>query len=569
MDLQKKPRLLGKKRIAVLAAGIAFLCLMPFAYWGVGEIDHQFANFTAVGFTLLGGLLVACAVLTWVSWKWSVGLVVLLAVGVFSATQVLEFKGFTGELRPVFVLKGRGTSTKTVLRPDASTDDANPEWLAQLSRSSSSQLLGNDRNGRIDSPEFSTRWEESPPKMLWKRPIGLGWSGTVVRDGKIYTLYQSDRDETIAALDLVSGATLWETKIPGYHSHPLGGTGPRATPTLFGDYLISQTASGHLVVCKSDSGIIVWRKDLIALGGWTLAESEKAITWGRSGSPLIVDRNGIPSIVIPLGGSKNHSEPISLAAFDLAGGDLLWRAGRDQISYSSPVELEIEGQRQIVTIQEDFVVSYSIDDGREYWRAPWPSKSDADACASQPVLVGKNRILLGKGYAQGSKLIEISVSGDDTSENRSWSVRTIWDYTSLLKTKFTSAIHFQGKLFGLSDGVLECVNPDTGKRVWKKGRYGQGHALVVNDRLLVSTEDGRVVLVEPETGEAPYELQVIQGITWNIPTVAGPFLIVRNGEEIACLYSPLEHPESLKHSSQLNHAGQSGESQQLSAVEEE
>lgn len=554
MDVQKEPRLFGKRRVALLIAGVAFWCLMPFAYWGVGEIDRQFANFTAVGFTLLGGLLIAGAILTWVSWKWSAGLAALLAIGVFSATQMLEFKGFTGELRPIFVWKGSGTSPATRLIPDPSTDDATPEWLALVGRSSSTQLLGNDRNGRIESPEFSTRWEESPPKILWKRPIGLGWSGTVVRNGKIYTLYQSDKEETIAALDLLNGATMWETKIPGYHSHPLGGTGPRATPTLHGDYLVSQTASGHLVVCKSDSGAILWQKDLIALGGWTLAESEKAITWGRSGAPLIVDRNGTPSLVIPLGGSKNRSEPISLAAFDLASGDLLWRVGEDQISYSSPVELEIAGQRQIVTVQEDFVVSYSIEDGREYWRAPWPSKSGADACASQPVLVGENRILLGKGYAQGSKLIEISASGDDTSENRSRSVRTIWDHTSLLKTKFTSAIYFQGKLFGLSDGVLECVNPETGKRVWKKGRFGQGHALVVNDRLLVGTEDGRVVLVEPETGEALYELQVIQGITWNIPTVAGPFLIVRNGEEIACLYSPFKD---------------SGESQMLSAVEGE
>jgi outer membrane protein assembly factor BamB len=291
------------------------------------------------------------------------------------------------------------------------------------------------------------------------------------------------------------------------------------------------------------TGEIVWKKDLIELGGWTLEESEYAITWGRSGSPLVINRDGKPIVIVPLGGSKNNPEPISMAAFDLQTGDVVWRAGRDQIAYSSPVIFNIHGQDHIAIIQENFAVGYSISDGSELWRAEWPSKSGGDACASQPVLVGTNRILLGKGYALGSKLIEIETQDHQEQENSKtgatkWSVKTIWDHTSLLKTKFTSAIYHQDKLFGLSDGVLECVDPNTGKRVWKKGRYGQGQLLVVNNLLLVSTEDGRIALIHPEQGMLIYEMPVIEGITWNIPTVAGPFLIVRNGEEIACLYSP-------------------------------
>lgn len=542
-DEIREPRKFGKMRQRLLIAGIVLVALVPPVYWLVSEIDHQFGNIATVSLLLLAGLLISGAILSWVSWRWTVAILLIVASGVFGASQLVEFKGFTGELIPILALKRGSETTQAVSSDVAVNQHTNAILVAAAVKSSSTQFLGNQRNGLVSSPEFSTDWDQRPPNVLWKRPIGLGWSGITVHNQKIYTLYQSDQEETIAALDLLSGVTIWETKLPGYHTHPLGGTGPRATATIFNDLLVSQTASGQLVVCKVDNGDVVWKKDLIELGGWTLAESENAITWGRSGSPLVVIRDGKPTVIIPLGGSKSHPEPISMAAFDLETGDLIWRAGRDQIAYSSPVVLNIHGRDHIAIIQENYAVGYSISDGSELWRAPWPSKSGGDACASQPVLVGANRVLLGKGYALGSKLIEIEANVSDSPDSSemaspTWSVKTIWDHTSLLKTKFTSAIYHQDKLYGLSDGVLECVDPNSGKRVWKKGRYGQGQLLVVNDLLLVSTEDGRVVLVDPKQGELLYEMPVIEGITWNIPTVAGPFLIVRNGEQIACLYSP-------------------------------
>ncbi len=417
--------------------------------WFVSEVDHQFGNMAAVGLAVLGGGCITGAILSWVSWRWTVALGLTVAAGIFGATQLVEFKGFTGELIPILALKKDAKAKRLVEIDAANQKDADPKIVDAAKNCRSIQLLGNDRNGVVIAPDFSTAWEQHPPKVMWKRPIGLGWSGTVVRDQKIFTLYQSGANETIAALDLLTGATLWETNVPGYHTHPLGGTGPRATSTISGELLVSQTASGQLVVCKLDSGEIVWKQDLIALGGWTLSQSEGVVTWGRSGSPLVVDRDGKPIVVVPLGGAKDNSEPIAMAAFDLNTGALIWRAGRDQIAYSSPVLFDIHGQAHIAIIQENFAVGYAIQDGREMWRAEWPSNSGGEACASQPVLVGQNRVLLGKGYALGSKLIEIDVLENETqnagpdSRQSAWSVKTVWDHKSLMKTKFTSAIYYR------------------------------------------------------------------------------------------------------------------------------
>jgi outer membrane protein assembly factor BamB len=270
--------------------------------------------------------------------------------------------------------------------------------------------------------------------------------------------------------------------------------------------------------------------------------SEKAILWGRSGSPLVVDNQ----IVVPFGGRSGDSSLRSLIALDIETGKELWRSGEQQIAYSSPVLMTLCGVRQIVNINEGFAVGYNPSDGKVLWTAEWPSGSNADACSSQAVQLDERRLLLGKGYALGSKVIELTYSGTvpkNESDAAYWKIETVWSNTKILKTKFTTAIPHDGLVYGLSDGVLECVDPKDGTRVWRGKKYGQGQLIVVNNHLLVTTEDGRVVLV-PATreglGKAIAEMPVLEGITWNVPAVAGPYLLVRNAEFAACLISSLE-----------------------------
>lgn len=294
-----------------------------------------------------------------------------------------------------------------------------------------------------------------------------------------------------------------------------------------------------MVVClDARSGELIWKRNLLERAGIDQVQAEKAVMWGRSGSPLIVD----DMVVVPLGGGKENASAInSLIALDIANGEERWVAGKTQIAYASPALLTLDGIRQIVSVNEGNVTGHDIATGEVLWESPWPSKSDGDACASQPVQVDSNRILLGKGYAQGSKLILVQKPQESNQDQtKGWQAFDQWHDTRTLKTKFTNAIVFEGKAYALSDGLLECVDPTDNVRVWRGKRYGQGQILVVNGNLLVSAEDGRIVSVERESGKPIAEMQVLEGITWNTPAVAGPFLLVRNASEAVCLLSPTE-----------------------------
>jgi outer membrane protein assembly factor BamB len=242
-----------------------------------------------------------------------------------------------------------------------------------------------------------------------------------------------------------------------------------------------------------------------------------------------------------MGGKANSETPITLVSMELRTGNVLWKQGTAQIGYASPVLIRVGTDQHIVSVNENNVTGHDLLDGKVLWTTDWVSHSNSDACASQPVSLEDGRILLGKGYAQGSKMIRLErASGDSSSNSQSWSVATLWQSSRVLKTKFTNAIYYDKRLYALSDGVLECVDPEDGKRIWRGGRFGQGQLLVVNGMLLVSAEDGRIVLAKCEDGAVVYEQQILDGVTWNYPAVAGPFLLVRNGTEMACLYSPAQ-----------------------------
>jgi len=93
-----------------------------------------------------------------------------------------------------------------------------------------------------------------------------------------------------------------------------------------------------------------------------------------------------------------------------------------------------------------------------------------------------------------------------------------------------------GLLYGLDDGMLACVDGATGERLWKDGRYGSGQTLLVDDLVLVQSEPGPVILAaaRPEGFKELGRIPALSSKTWNHPTLAGRYLLLRNDREAVC-----------------------------------
>jgi len=149
----------------------------------------------------------------------------------------------------------------------------------------------------------------------------------------------------------------------------------------------------------------------------------------------------------------------------------------------------------------------------------------------QPHEVDPNHWIIGTYYGEGSRLVEV------TQKEGVFSTKEVWQ-TKDLKPYFNDFVSYEGHLYGFDGDIFICVDSATGKKTWKKGRYGSGQVVLLADQglLLVMGEKGEVILLEanPKKHVELGKFTGISGKTWNHPVLAGSQLFLRNGEEMAC-----------------------------------
>lgn len=406
------------------------------------------------------------------------------------------------------------------------------------------QFLGPERSCWIPGPEFGRDWSKQTPKLVWKQSIGAGWSAFSAVNGYAVTMEQRGAEEWVTCYEIATGKPVWGHAIEARHENPLGGVGPRATPTIHQGRVYALGATGVLRCLDGATGKLLWSDDLRKRYGVDRSATftgtpldELLVQWGRSGSPLIVDN----LVIVPGGGPAGEAK--NLVAFDAERGKFVWESKNpkedgtaDQISYASPALSTLAGRRQILIVNESTASGHDPTSGERIWSFPWPGGSSSMASASQVVVIGENRALLSKGYGGGAEVIEIG-AGDGGNELKATSV---WKQPRVLQTKFTNVVVRDGHAYGLSEGILECVELANGKRRWKQGRYEHGQILGVGDLLLVLSETGELSLVElsPTKFGLLASMPVLEGKSWNNLCLYGRLLLVRNGQEAACYELP-------------------------------
>ena len=237
--------------------------------------------------------------------------------------------------------------------------------------------LGRDRSGNVAGISLERDWSAHPPRELWRQPVGLGWSAFAVSGSGAFTQEQRGEDELVVCYDLASGAPIWSHANRVRFSEPMGGDGPRATPTMSDGRVYAMGATGILDCLDAATGQLVWTHDTLKENG--LANNP----FGKSSSPLVVD-----DLVVVTGGMTNKS---TLLAYRRGDGSPAWQAGTDQASFSSPTLATLDGQRQIVSINAGSVTGHDLTDGHILWEYPWATNK-WPKCA-QPVLA-ESRIRL-------------------------------------------------------------------------------------------------------------------------------------------------------------------------------
>jgi len=400
----------------------------------------------------------------------------------------------------------------TATQPSPASALSSPEVVAaHVSRNYWTNFRGPNRDGRYDEMPILTKWPAQGLPLLWKEPVGVGYSSFTIADGRAYTIEQRHRQEVVAAYDVNTGRELWTQ---GWNAEYIDdtGDGPRTTPTWDDGWLYALGATGELRCLNAKTGAVRWGKNILSDN-----EAEN-LSWAMAGSPLIVDDK---VIVLP-GGTGGKS----VVAYNKVTGAPVWKVQNDRQAYVSPMLVTLAGRRQVLVVSASRVFGVAPEDGALLWSQTWDTDNGINV--SQPIIVDANRFFISSGYGKGASLVEVSGSGNALQ------ARTLWTNVNM-KNKFNSSVLHEGYVYGLDEGILTCLDVSTGARKWKGGRYGYGQVLLASGHLIVISDAGELALVKASPTEYTElaRFAALDGKTWNYPAIADGKLFLRNAKEMA------------------------------------
>ncbi len=455
--------------------------------------------------------------------NWRVPVALLLSLIGFGYWDLRQSEGVTGQFEPQMLWRWQPTAEQTYLQDlaarsgsGASSSNYDPVTLASAQWPA---FRGPDRTGVVTGVVVDQDWKATPPKPIWRTKIGPGWSSFTVAGNRIFTQEQRGDDEAVVCLDADTGKIVWDFAYPSRFWEAIGGAGPRATPTIADEGLFAMGADGILVCLDANNGTERWRGDL------KIDANRTPPMWGFSSSPLVTD-----SLVIVHAGGEGDK---GLLAYSAADGELAWSVPSGDHTYSSAQLATFDETRGVLMMTNDGLQFVQVDDGSEIWRYDWLFENYR---ALQPLVIDGS-VLIATSLGEGVRRITPTQNDDGKWEvNEDWSTRD-------MKPDFNDYVFYDGYVYGFDGSVFACIDAATGKRQWKRGRYGNGQVILLAEQgqLLIATEKGQLTLVNatPDRLDEVASIEVIEGKTWNHPVLVGNRVYMRNAQEAACMELPI------------------------------
>lgn len=328
-------------------------------------------------------------------------------------------------------------------------------------------------------------WSEDK-NVAWKAETPAGWSSPIYWDGRVFLTAAvpvesgepNDRHLTALCLDAATGTVLWRKTLFEQRHQDVQGIHDKnshasPTPVTDGRRLFVHFGP-HGTACLTLDGEVTWtRRDL-----------KYDPRHGGGNSPVLVDD-------LLFVNCDGHDAQF-VVALDAETGQDRWRKDRPPLrgekgfAFGTPLLIEVEGGKQVVSPAADRVVAYNPEDGEELWRFEYEGYS----IVPRPVF--------------GHGLVYLSTSFDDPTFYALRPVRgkepeVAWS-TKKGAPGTPSPLLVGDEIYFIDDrGVATCADAKTGKAHWVERLGGNYSASPVfaDGRVYFQNEDGGTVVVAP------------------------------------------------------------------------
>jgi outer membrane protein assembly factor BamB len=340
------------------------------------------------------------------------------------------------------------------------------------------QWLGPERNGASVETGLLQSWPKEGPPVVWQREVGDGFSGPVVAGDWLILFHRVGDEEVVQALDTPNGRERWKFAYTTRYRDLLGkGNGPRSTPLVAGKRVYTLGAEGRMHCLELETGKQVWERAL---------NDDYRVRQGFFGvgtSPLVEGN----LVLVNVGGKEAGA---GIVALDKDTGKEVWKATRDEASYSSPVVATLDGTRSVIFFTREGLQALDPATGAVRFGKHWRSRLDASVNAATPLVID-GHVFLTACYGTGAVLLKVRKDGVDE----------VWQSDDVLSEHYGTPVRQGEFLYGF-DGRqeegprLRCVEWKTGKVRWTQEGFGCGSLVLADGNLFALTEAGDLILVE-------------------------------------------------------------------------
>jgi outer membrane protein assembly factor BamB len=375
------------------------------------------------------------------------------------------------------------------------------------------QWGGPNRNFQTAASGLKDTWPASGPRVVWKRPLGDGYSAPAVENGVLYTMYGKSKEEVVLAANAETGATIWEqTSAMHFQSDaPEQGNGPYSAPLIVGDRLFTTGVAGRLQCLDKKTGKVLWTQQLVS------DHKGSQLMYGYASSPIAFRE----TVIVPVGGPGK-----SVMAFQQADGKVAWARHEYGNVYSSPILIDLQGLEQVVSLMDGALIGLNPHNGDLQWSVPF--KADYSIAIATPVWGPGNLIFISAEYNGGAKVIELQRSGLQTKATELWS-------SNRLRLHHGNAMRI-GDAFYFSSGgkgsqaILSAVDARSGNILWQERSIQKATFVWADGKLFTLAQDGTFMIAHPSPKgfQIAAKSQLLTELSWTPPVIVGTRAYLRD-----------------------------------------
>ncbi len=349
------------------------------------------------------------------------------------------------------------------------------------------QFRGPDGQGISTATNIPVHWSTTS-NVVWKTEVPLqGWSSPVVSEGKIYLTSAVEGSTPnqislrVLCFDAAGGKPVWNVEAlqaAASDARKIHSKNSAASPTPVVSNGRIFVHFGHMGTAALDlSGNVIWRQTTL----------KYPPVHGNGGSPALVE--GL--LVFSCDGAENPF----LAALDATTGQVRWRTprntpARSKFSFSTPLLIEVDGQKEIISPASGFVGGYNPQTGAELWRVRY---GEGYSVVPRPVFA--HGLLFVSSSFDRPVVYAIRPNG---AKGDATATHIVWSHPKGAPNTPSMLIAGDELYFVSDSGIATCLDARTGKVHWSERLGGDFSASPVfaEGRVYFQNEGGAGFVVQ-------------------------------------------------------------------------